>query len=245
MADQKIFYVSESVRDDLKSSIAENLERYRETGFQDISKSVGWFTQLSINADIEHLEHLDGSNSDSTSDVHNSLVLWQALGDFTPALAAEERVWVQLTHTNEHCLNYFRARWLQGNSGEKERTVIEQRCFARGQRGIFRENYLSRLWWNAWLANHLWPQNQEGALNVMLKKADIRQSFVEIRNTVSSRVLGAAILRAMESHPQVTAKESVYREFKSRLNRQGGGLVFETMSESAVDGFVLECAEGL
>ena len=87
------------------------------------------------------------------------------------------------------------------------------------------------------------PDNINKALELILKTADIRSNFVERIWMSSRRKIAVAVLRAMETQKWITDAEQNFREFMKALNRQGGGIVFEALSESEADAFVQQCAE--
>ncbi len=87
------------------------------------------------------------------------------------------------------------------------------------------------------------PDDVEHALSLMLKTADIRSNFVERIWMSSRRCIAGAILRAIETRPGITKTQDSFREFMKVINRYGGGIVFEALSESDADQFVLECCD--
>ena len=87
------------------------------------------------------------------------------------------------------------------------------------------------------------PDDPEGALDLILKTADIRSNFVERPNTAARPPLARAVIRAMQRDPWITSTERAFREFMIVLNRDGGGILFETMEDADVDGIMDTCAE--
>jgi hypothetical protein len=147
-----------------------------------------------------------------------------------------------LTHLE--CLDFARARWL---SLEKDNEAVikevEKHFFASGLLGRRDDNAISRLWWNAYIANLAIPSPGLEALDMILKRADFRLNLVERSLTASRPVLAAGIVRIIKREETwMTAQETNFREFMKALNRLGGGMVFETMSEADVDSFMAQCA---
>ena len=104
------------------------------------------------------------------------------------------------------------------------------------------DNALSRLWWNMHIATIADPDNPGGALRLILKRADIRSSFVERTGMAARRPLARAVVRAMLNDPWITSSERAFREFMIALNRDGSGVLFEALSDADADGVLAGCA---
>jgi hypothetical protein len=262
----KLKYFGESILADLKSNVPSNLERYRSTGFGDHSDLNGWSMELSsVEVDPEQLGQLDPLGG-SAAEVTNSMIIFRALRGMTPALATEERVWARMAHFE--CLDYARKRWplrdepketgglLGGLTGAKQKAAeerkkvhhqnisqIETHYFARGRTGYRDDNAVSRLWWNAFIAWRVDPQDQQAVLEELLRTADIRSNLVE-RPMLSNRAsLLRGIIRTMRSHPDVYGTEATFREFMKALNLRGSGVLFESLSGSDTDKILLTCRD--
>ncbi|MDD9999363.1 MAG: DUF6339 family protein [Rhodospirillaceae bacterium] len=170
-----------------------------------------------------------------------SIALFRALPSMTPAFAREERVWVRLCHIE--CLGYARSRWLSGLDGDRLDRQVHRHLFGSGLTGIRDDNALSRLWWNMHVATIADPDDPEGALDLIMKRADIRTNFVERTNTAARPPLARAVIRAMRREPWITSTERAFREFMIALNRDGGGILFETMSDADIDRIIDACVE--
>jgi hypothetical protein len=59
----------------------------------------------------------------------------------------------------------------------------------------------------------------------------------------SRRRIASAVLRMMRSEPWIVAAEVNFREFMKALNKFGGGVVFEALSDAETDAFVSNCVE--
>ena len=262
----KLKYVSESILAELKANVPANLERYRSSGFEDCASSNGWSMEISsVEVDVEKLGHLDPAGG-SAAEVFNSMNVFEAFQGMTPALATEERVWTRVTHFEG--LGYARQRWplkvepkektglLGSLTGSNEKAAeqrkkvlhqnisqVEKHYFARGRTGYRDDNAISRLWWNAFIADRVDPQDREGVLLELLRTADIRSNLVE-RPMLSSRAsLLRGIIRAMRDHPDVYGTEATFRAFMKALNFRGSGVLFESLSEQAADQILLKCRD--
>jgi hypothetical protein len=238
MSTEKLKYVSLAVANRLMTDVAVNIKRYRTGDFVDLAQAEGWGIELSLEVDLEPLQHLR-TDDGPEAEVENSMLIWRALGRLTPALAGEGRIWTRLTHLEG--LSYSRRRWLEGVPGAKVAAAITTHFFADTRTRCRDDNALGRLWWAAYIAHVAVPDDQKAALRAMLKSADIRSNVIE-RPWVSSRPkIAAAIVRTITRKPEVTDSQTAFREFMKSLNRLGGGVVFEAMSDQDVDVFMDGC----
>lgn len=239
MSRSNLTYLATKTLEDLYAGILENIERYRTGDFGDLVDKGGWSIQLSVEVDLAPLKELDPSGG-SEMEVHNSLMVWKAFHEMTPALACEDRVWTRLSHVE--CLEYSRQRWLSEKKDDKQTTKdVRTHFFAPGLTACRDDHAIARLWWNSKIAKDLRPSDQKGALELILKTADIRSNFVERSWTVSRSRVATSILRLMEREPWVTESEKNYREFMKVVNHRGGGKVFELMPDAKLNRFIGDC----
>ena len=236
-------YLSDSTLSELRNAIPKNIERYAGNGFEEYASPPSWDIPLKINFDRNLLATLDTTRQRTIVEIDlvNSKIVGKALENLTPSLANEERIWVRLSHLE--AFEYSRIRWLTGKKGEDLVSAIERHFFAPTQTSIRDDHALSRLWWNYHIARTCMPDNIDRALELILKTADIRSNFVERIWMSSRRNIAGAVLQAMDTREWITDAEQNFREFMKVLNRQGGGIVFEALSESEADAFVQECAD--
>lgn len=235
----KLTYLSAKALDELYKGIPENIDRYREGDFDDLRAQAGWAIPLDMKVDFDRLAELDPGR-EPAAEVHNSLTVWRALHELTPALACEDRIWTRLSHVE--CLTYSRKRWIEEkHDNDGVANTVRKHFFAPTRTGCRDDHAISRLWWNARIAKNIRPDDQEGALNLMLKKSDVRLSFVERSEFSSRQSLASAILRIIEREPATTESQRNFRNFMKVVNRLGGGMVFEALSDKKLDAFVDEC----
>lgn len=103
------------------------------------------------------------------------------------------------------------------------------------------DNAIGRLWWNAFIARLAMRDSQFEALKILLKSADIRSNIIERRWVTSRPQIAGGILRAMLRVPATTSSEGAFRSFMKAVNRNGGGILFELMSEPEIDAYMDEC----
>lgn len=235
-------YLSEAKLEELRRNVSLNRERYATGDFADLEPENGWAIESSdVGIDRDLLGSLDGTARSAEGDRGASVMVYRALPGMTPALAREERVWARLSHVE--CLGYARSRWLSRLEAEELDTQIHRHLFGSGLTGVRDDNALSRLWWNMYIATIADPDDPEGALGLILKTADIRNNFVERTNTAARPNLARAVIRKMRRDPWITSAERAFREFMIVLNREGSGVLFETMSEVVVDDIMDACAD--
>lgn len=236
----RLKYLSNATVDTLRDNVAANLDRYRSGDFSDMMATGEWSIELNLDVDLSPLADLDPANK-SEAEIANSRLVWKALSGLTPTLACEEGIWTRLTHVE--CLDFSRARWLDANS-ENEGLIgdVEKHFFAPGLTARRDDNAISRLWWNAYIAHIAIPGPGLEALEMILKRADVRLNLVERSLTASRPALAAGIVRVMRRQDWLTGREDNFRSFMKTLNRLGGGVVFESMPEADVDAFMDDCA---
>ncbi|MAO93612.1 MAG: hypothetical protein CMM78_00220 [Rhodospirillaceae bacterium] len=237
-------YISEAALTDLRTNIRSNLELYRGSGFHHLEDEPSWDIDLKIDYDQALLGTLDLTQQQNIVDIDrkNSLIVGQALSGLTPSLANEELVWVRISHLD--AFEYSKARWLS-ETDEDDALVasIQAHIFAPTQTAIRDDHSVSRLWWNYHIARSCMPDDVEKALGLILKTADIRSNFVERIWMSSRRQIAGAILRAIDEKAEITATEVRFRAFMKIINRYGGGIVFEALSDAEADKFVGECCD--
>ncbi len=238
MSREKLTYLAKKTLEELNQDILNNLDRYREGDFSDLVSLGGWSIKLSVDIDMDPLLDLDPSKT-REAEIDNSLLVWKALHNMTPALACEDRIWTRLSHVE--CLDYSRKRWIKDGDDESVLKDVATHFFAPTQLGFRDDHAIAKLWWNAKIAKDIWPNDQRGALKLILKTADIRSNLVERAWTGGRPCLAGSILRLMERQSWVTSSELSYRELMKVVNHRGGGIIFELLSDSQLDSFMDEC----
>jgi len=235
----KLSYFSGMALDALRNGIGENLTCYSADGFGDFLNEPDWTVGLGLEVDLGPLADLDPSGT-PLAEIENSKLVWRALSGIKPSLAYEEGIWARLTHVE--CLDYSRKRWLKGIEDEgKLKSAIEKHFFAVNLGGRRDDNALSRLWFNGYIASQI-ERDELSALDMILKRADSRLSFLERSLTVSRPALASGVVRATERHEWINSTQDSFRDFMKVLNKLGGGKVFEVMTEVEVDEFLTNCA---
>ncbi|MDH5928879.1 DUF6339 family protein [Vibrio lentus] len=235
MALEKLKYLSEKVHESLLSNHKSNRDKYLNGDFKDLIGSYGWNMEIKdILVDFKHFEDLDASSDSSILDIKNSLTVWRALSNITPTIATDSRVWTRITHSEG--LEFTRKRWLlikDLKTHEKIDESIKRHFFAIGRNQYRDDNAIARLWWSAWFAHQLSPDNPRSVLEIMFSTADIRQATIE-RPGIAIRL--ELLKPLMEKIGQNTdLKRAEIRAFIKAINLYGGGVVFEALSRNEID----------
>lgn len=235
-------HLSESRLEELRNNIAANIDRYRGAGFDDLAEDQGWAISLDLKIDLAGLNGLDGSDNRAETDLRDTFVVAETMKDLSPSLANEERIWARLSHVEGFA--YSQRRWLKTDADDAALAkAVEIHFFARTQTGLRDDHALSRLWWNAQVARHCYPQDFRRGLELLLTSADVRSNLVERIWLTGRRRLAGGVFRAMDGDPFVLGGEGNFRAFMKSLNRLGGGVVFEAMSDEAIDDFLKRCSD--
>ena len=208
-----IKYVAQTVADQLHDSVPEHLDRYLSDGFDDLVTAASWGLLLNTTYDPEPLKKLDPAEGPD-AEVRNSLLVYSAFEHLSPASARENRIWTRLSHVD--CIEFSRLRWLRGNEKlPEEKLVAHVRThFFAGTRTACRDDHaISRLWWNAWIALQADPMDPEGALRLILARADTRQALVERPWLFTRPTLASGVVRAMRKHEWTRESEANLRDF--------------------------------
>lgn len=175
----------------LFDSVDENLEKYRSGDFSDLLHDSNLFLGGSCEFAEEAATGLACTATDD-KEVACCLAIFNTLPSMSASLARDERLWVRLSHI-EFC-DYARTRWKIPFDNTVAVAHIRRHFFARGARGVERDNAISRLWWMTEICKRVDGLSLEEALNAFLFQSDVRASIVE-RPTTSqnSAVLSAVV----------------------------------------------------
>lgn len=223
---------------ELRGNIENNLSLYRSGNFDHIFADFSNYFECELEIDESHFSDFIPDNS-NTSEITNCKLMLSALGDLSPYLARDERLWVYLTHS--YLLNYSRSRWSIPEDDEKAVKYIAAHFFAKDKRGIERNNSASRLWWQATLCSRVNDLSIDDALQCFLHDTDVRSSIIE-RPTTSQclNVFRAIIKKLHQSYvtdKQIFTREA-FRPLMKKLNLHGGFKLLNAMDESEIMKFI-------
>ena len=146
-------------------------------------------------------------------------------------MARDERLWVRITHIE--FLEYSRTRWPIPVDNEKAVIHIKKHFFAKGARGLERDNAISRLWWMAEICRKVEGLSLKEALTAFLYQSDVRANIVERPTTSQNPALLSAVINKLH-HSYLTKEKSLYerKKFRSvmkKLNIEGGTKLLEVL----------------
>lgn len=226
---ERLKYVSDKVVDGLLTKLDENLSLYIEGDFEALASEPGWALELkNVHYDPSFVSKLDPANS-SEAEIQNSLVVYSAFQNMTPAIARQERVWVRLCHMDG--LEYSRQRWIRNDP----KTNIATHFFARTLDQCRDDNAIGRLWWNGHLANRIDPNDPKRVLSQFLARANIRMHFLDRSNASFRLPIAKGIIRLLENEPWLHEHDRAFEVFMLVMDKHAGGLLFETLDLSEVD----------
>jgi hypothetical protein len=82
----KLQYISTPVYDELRRNVHGNLDRYRASGFDDLTGLDGWSIPLEVEADLSNFRLLRPDRGPE-AEVFNSLIVWRCLSKLLLTLA--------------------------------------------------------------------------------------------------------------------------------------------------------------
>lgn len=180
------------------------------------------------------------TEASGASDAFNANLVFNAFEGMTPYLAADERVWVALTHTVAPSFSY--KRWVSPEMSTKDKVEnIGKHFFAKGgRRGLHRLNALSSLWWYAYICSKNTKHPLSEVLKAVLTLTDFRSSVIE--RPTSARVTNVfnAITNVVideykkNPKPELMSKRN-YRDWLKEINRHGGRRLYSTMTEEELE----------
>ncbi len=232
--------------DKLLDNVSSNLSLYVDDDisahlcseeYADASKKVD-----SVLFDKDALIELNGVVNEQ-NDAKNALIVFGALNNLTPYLAADGRIWVALTHLYANKFVY--RRWVAKAKNEKDQIKnIKTHYFVQqNDRGLHRNNALSSLWWWAYICKRFKEQDLATTLNFLLPRTDLRASILE-RPSLSRHVnVFNAILRCVFKADQQPNMESFfernggYRVWLREINFQGGTQMYSTTNYKDLSNF--------
>lgn len=235
------YFTSESV-EYLRSTISDHLDWYYEPDI----KPLPWFGD-SRESKLAAPALANGISADAdkphATDVDNALFVYESLANLTPHQASIERMWVYLSHCD--CPKYVAMRWLKDRPKKTEDAVrkVHNHYFATGNRGIIRDNAISRLWWLGKIAFDADPDDPRHFLTILLHRQDVRSALIErpsvsLNPGVLRRIY--AVMREYWDGDREFFKRDAFRNWMTGLNRRGGVVMLDALPEDALDELLQE-----
>ncbi len=141
------------------------------------------------------LKELSGSSAHNAElEIKNSKIIMESLGNLTPAMGTDERIWFALA--TSHYKDYAFKRWMNDVSNDSRPAAIKNHLFASSPRNRFRDHAIARLWWIANYAERVIGEaDADKALIVLNLKRRYAGDFLDRTGISSSPGLARAIIR--------------------------------------------------
>ncbi|NIJ37202.1 hypothetical protein FHR22_001886 [Sphingopyxis panaciterrae] len=220
----------------LRASIAVNLETYRNGNFEYLEADPSFSFDHHVEIELDALGSLKAPSGNSFYEVENCEIVYSALQSLSPYDARDERFWAYLSHTI--LLDHARRRWPIPDDTGAAVTHIAKHWFARDKRQVERDQVGSRLWWMGHLCARIDNVDRDLALRAFLFRSDVRANLVE-RPTVSQSVnlFGAIIKRLISSFngKQQLFERNAFRQLMMEINSVGGYRLLDCLGQPEID----------
>lgn len=222
----------------LFSDVAKNLDLYRSGDFTDLLHDQSHFLDSTCSTDEEALKKIT-CTTENDNEVECCLSVLQAIRGVSSYLARDERLWARLCHIE--LLEYARTRWPIPANDEKAVTHIRKHFFAKGARGIERDNAVSRLWWMATICSKVKGLSLERSLTAFLYQSDVRANIVERPTTSQNEALLSSVVNKLyESYngDKALYEREKFRTVMKNLNLEGGVRLLEVLGNKELSKLV-------
>lgn len=221
---------------ELRASIAGNLDQYRSTGFDYLEADPAFYFEHAVEVDLDGLATLMPPHRGNFYEVENCKTVYIAFKALSPYDARDERLWAYLSHTA--LLNHARLRWPIPSDNAEAVAHIAKHWFARDKRQVERDQVGSRLWWIGHLCARVDGVDPDLALRAFLFRSDVRANIIE-RPTLSQSIeLFSAIVRRLVasfvSHKKLFERNA-FRRMMKEINSVGGYRLLDCLPPAEID----------
>ena len=182
-------------------------------------------------------------NLDSNYDLENSYEIGNALGEITPSIARDERLWVTLAFKNYS--DYMSSRWPNtSNSNMDLLRNCNNHYFGFTSRSRWRDQGISRLWWTSFFASRIEGITKRQALEVLYSNSELLNSFMGHPRTVNNTRVASSILNVLHAklfEEKLKFDRLAFRRFMTLLDLRGGKISLPSISGPELDAIVEEC----
>lgn len=212
-----------------------SLERYasQEPAFEYSEKDLCYLNEFYVNK-----ENIKALNEGGKSNFECAILLYEALPDLTPMIAAYEPFWLYLSHTE--LFTYVRNRWpyvLKDEKGydkspQKTKEYIKDYWFPGGGNAV--RSWLSGLWWSVYLTVDENRQDKYELTRILFKQEDLRTRTFGTYLLFRHRPAAVATLKFIMSNLETTFAHSFQnrcRYMTKYLNYLGGCRLLSYMDE--------------
>jgi|LWDU01.1.fsa_nt_gi hypothetical protein len=238
-----IKFLKAETLDNLYNSISENIDRYKNIGFDDILDDTSCLhIHDGLTFDYNKLRKISGkakTNRERTEeDVENSKIIKFALEGMSPYLAKDERVWSFLCHSV--LFQYTFERWPINKDWNDKKVIqhVKSHFFAKSDRDFERNNAASRLWWGAYFSSNVSNMDFDEAISSFHRNQDIRGHIIGRPTSSSSMNLFGALLgkfnHSYRKDKRLVIREN-YQKFLKEVNLLGGRTLIPVMGKTEID----------
>jgi hypothetical protein len=234
----KALFVRDAQLERLRQNITPNARRYatEKPWLGDYFGNAAWYLQSSVEMPNDVVLKPPASKTE-LFDLENTKLLYSALRHLTPIQAADERLWVYLSHVTYW--DYMRQRWAVEQYEGKPRfaQIVQERYFfmADRPRALIR-NGIARLWWYGYTTYDERRDDPFELTAVLLYNLDVTQSILErafSRNrTVTHAALSILLQREKDGIP-FYARDRV-RDLAKYLVQLGGVTIIDALTSEDV-----------
>ena len=242
----KLRYCTVDTLENFRHTISNRLCWYRNPDGDSVSSSLGGFRETTIEAPSLAGKLKFSDKKPSETDAENALIVYSSLQELTPHQASIERMWVYLCHFD--CPHYVSSRWVSRDCKDESLTIreIQNHFFVNGNRGLIRDNGISRLWWLGKIAHEVDPDSPEEFLKLLLYRQDVRSALIERPSVSMNRRLLRAIYYVMREHWKNGGElfeRDKFRNWMRGLNRKGGIILLDSLPDAPLNRLLLKEAE--
>lgn len=231
----KLIYLSQEAVNDIKIDFRKYRKHFKdetnEWFVQHFEKN-GWMQESKIQCDEFSL---DMDEDYDISDRKNVEVLYEALRDLSPSLAADERLWSGMLFCQ--FWDYVKYRRRKEIESGIERDVLNSFFFLRGTKRSCFMNCLSRLWWTGYLLYDSSMSDHYRAVDLITETAFASNIVLfSSNNFVSNKNLALGVLDCLYKRKQAGEKIGRYHfvEANKYINCIGGITLLDTMTREEV-----------
>ena len=230
-------YYTQKMVEELRASVSWHLDWYYKPDGTEFPKRISSEARRDTPLPWRELGSLLAVDSRRPyeSDAANAIVVYETLRDLTPQQAADERLWVHLSHGD--CAGYTAQRWLASRPDNPDAAVkrVLSHFFARDSRALIRDHGVSRLWWLGAIAHDVHPEDPRLFLEIVLYRQDVTWELFGRPSVSMNRHVLKSIFSVMRSHWEDCRslfKREVFRAWMVNLNRRGGVVLMDSLYES-------------
>lgn len=193
---------------------------------------------------VDSLDDIALDQEGPASDAANAVKVYQALQNLKPPDAADERLWVYITH--RIWPRYSSNRWLKNRPDDPEKAIrqIETRFFAKSDRVLISRNAVSRLWWLGKIAHEVDRNKPRRFLDLILHKQELGLTLMERPFLSYNRRILKCIYAVMATHWEASGPEAKlfdrlpFRQWMNSLNRLGGIVLLDALNDEQLQAVV-------